>query len=142
MSRRAAIVAFVLLVAACGSDAGVGEAGLVSTNTEFGPVLTDGDGHSLYLLITDRRGDPTCIEECTGLWAPAEFAEGLEVAAGIDAELVGSVTRPDGLVQLTFNDWPLYRYRGDAEPGDIEGHGQLNVWFAIGVDGEAVGVTE
>lgn len=149
MSRSTSIgaLAFALLsiLAACGnSDGGTDptDAQLETSQTEFGPVVTDQDGHTLYLLITDRRSAPTCIEECTGLWAPAEYQEGVTAVGDVDPTLIGSIAREDGLVQLTYNSWPLYRYRGDAQPGDIEGHAQLNVWFAMGAKGEAVGVTE
>jgi len=146
-----ALALVALLSAACGSssddpdqatvdpDGGV----LIETaETEYGPVLTDGDGHTLYLLITDRRDVPTCIEKCTGLWAPAIYSATLTAGPGIDPDLVGFVTREDGVNQFTYNRWPLYRYRGDARAGDIEGHGRLNVWFAMGAHGEAVGPTE
>jgi predicted lipoprotein with Yx(FWY)xxD motif len=149
MSRAVSTAALALvllaMVAGCASseeDSDPAGARLETAPTEFGPVITDQDGHTLYLLLTDRRSAPTCIEECTGLWAPAEYREGMSALGDVDASLIGSVTREDGLIQLTYNSWPLYRYRGDAQRGDIEGHGQLNVWFAIGAAGEAVGVTE
>jgi predicted lipoprotein with Yx(FWY)xxD motif len=34
---------------------------------------------------------------------------------------LGSVTRPDGTLQVTFDRWPLYIYTGDLAPGDANG---------------------
>jgi predicted lipoprotein with Yx(FWY)xxD motif len=151
--RRSAVILVVLATvgpaAGCGSS-GDGDAALptpdpvllLSGPSEFGEIVTDEEGATLYLLVGDRRATPTCVGDCEGVWAPLPGDGPVEAGEGVDPRLVGSVERQDGTAQVTYNGWPLYRYRGDAGPGDLEGHGQLNVWFAIGVHGEAVGITE
>ena len=57
----------------------------------------------------------------------------------VDGSLFGTAARPDdGSEQATYNDWPLYHYAGDAEPGDTNGQGVNDVWFVVGADGSLV----
>jgi predicted lipoprotein with Yx(FWY)xxD motif len=37
---------------------------------------------------------------------------------------VGSIQRPDGSNQITFNGHPLYYYSGDTGPGQTAGQGR------------------
>ena len=60
------------------------------------------------------------------------------VGDGLDAGDFGTITRDDGTTQLTVARQPLYRYTPDGEPGDTNGQGVGDVWFAVGPDGEAV----
>ena len=51
-------------------------------------------------------------------------------------------TRTDGLVQVTYNGWPLYLYRDYEAPDDVNGHDALNAWIALGPNNDAADVTE
>lgn len=55
---------------------------------------------------------------------------GKAAVAGIDATLVGRITRADGTVQLTLAGHPLYRFSGDT-PGSTLGNGLAGTAFAI-----------
>ena len=116
--------------------------GLATGPSPFGEIVVDGEGYTLYLLVTDRQSTPTCVAECEGVWAPHRADALGTLGSGIDPAMVGTVEREDGVVQATYNGWPLYRYRDDGAPGDLNGHGQLNVFFALGPHGGTVGVTE
>ena len=39
---------------------------------------------------------------------------------------------------LKVGKWPLYRFAGDAAPGDINGQGSGGVWFVVGADGKLI----
>ena len=41
------------------------------------------------------------------------------------------VPRLDGTNQLKAGKWPLYRFAGDAAPGDANGQGSGGVWFVV-----------
>ena len=41
---------------------------------------------------------------------------------GLDESLM-AVERTDGTTQVTYNDWPLYLFSGDAAAGDTNGQG-------------------
>ena len=49
--------------------------------------------------------------------------------------LLGTLTRDDGTVQVTYNGWPLYHFSGDTAPGDTNGQGLEGVWFLVSPTG-------
>ncbi len=49
----------------------------------------------------------------------------------VAADLLGTVTRKDGYVQVTYNGWPLYCFAADQGPGDAIGQNVSNVWFVV-----------
>ena len=95
----------------------------------LGRHLTDGRGVSLYLFEEDRQqGDQRgsnksdCVGECLVLFAPVAGDPAPIAGTGVDARLIGSLRRPDGKVQATYNGWPLYYFGEDLVAGDINGH--------------------
>ena len=112
----------------------------VSESADFGPILVDGAGMSLYLFTNDTQnsGASTCADDCLAAW-PALLSDGDPVAGeGVDAALLGTITRDDGTTQVTYNGWPLYYYAEDAAAGDTNGQGVGDVWFLVTPEGEAV----
>jgi predicted lipoprotein with Yx(FWY)xxD motif len=55
--------------------------------------------------------------------------------SGVEASLVGTVTREDGTRQVTLNGWPLYRFGKDT-PGAAKGEGVGGTWHAIAPTGK------
>ena len=104
---------------------------------DVGEILVDQDGFTLYLFLPDNQGTPTCNGACAVTWPPFEDGD-VGVGAGIDPDLLGSVERNDGTVQVTYNDWPLYYYSLDIAPGDNRGQGIGGNWWGVDPDGEPV----
>jgi len=132
-----ALMGFVLLLSACGSGAtpaatAVPTASLaVGQNATLGSFLTDVSGMTLYLFTTDTPGTSTCYSGCAVIWPPL-LTTGTPVAgAGVDAAMLGTITRTDGTTQVTYNSWPLYYYNKDLKSGDTNGEGVQNVWYVI-----------
>ncbi len=102
----------------------------VSTSEELGDFLTSFDGMTLYTFANDEAGVSNCADECATNWPPFTLAEGQRLAApaGVEGEL-GTITRADGGIQVTYNGWPLYFWKDDAAPGDTLGQGLGDVWF-------------
>lgn len=51
-------------------------------------------------------------------------------AKGVTLDAVlGTMTRPGGLVQATYNGYPLYTFGSDSAPGQVNGNG--SVWHVI-----------
>lgn len=122
------------------ADADERETGSVVTggNTDLGEVLVDGEGMTLYMFENDDQGDPTCYDDCEENWPPL-LSQAQPLAVGqADNDLIGTVERDDGSMQVTYNDWPLYYWQGDENPGDTEGQGQGDVWWVIDIEGEPV----
>jgi len=49
--------------------------------------------------------------------------------------MLGTLTRSDGSVQVTYNGWPLYTYNHDMAAGDTNGQGYKSLWYAVSPDG-------
>ena len=105
----------------------------------LGAIVVDGQGYVLYRYDSDSADPPrsTCVDSCTNHWPPVPAVDGLTVI-GIDRQLVGRLTRPDGSAQLTLAGWPLYGYAGDRMPGDTNGQRLDNTWFVIDPNGDRV----
>ncbi|MEU5265770.1 SCO0930 family lipoprotein [Amycolatopsis sp. NPDC021455] len=103
----------------------------------LGPVLTDGAGRTLYLFTKDGRnsGKSTCDGACARKWPPVPADGRITAAGGIDAGLLGRIRRADGSSQLTVGGWPVYTYAQDAAPGEANGHGAGNTWYAVEPNG-------
>ncbi len=103
---------------------------------DLGAILVDDTGMTLYLFLPDDQGDSTCNGGCATVWPP--LTGEYDAGAGVDASLLGTVTRGDGTSQVTYNGWPLYRYSGDSEPGDASGQSLGGNWWVIDAAGEPV----
>lgn len=155
-ARRAAAAALTLGVALVLTACGDGSSGTTQPAAEaaeavaaldvdlavleqspLGPVVVDADGFTLYRFDSDTAEPPAtnCTGDCLALW-PAAVAPDAPELEGIDAALVGAVTRDDGTEQLTLGGWPLYRYAADQAPGDASGQGVDGLWWAVTPAGE------
>ena len=101
----------------------------VSNNLEFGSILTDSNGISLYTFANDEPGWSNCAGDCVSVWPPmtVESADAIFASDSIQGVLASSA-RADGSFQVTYNDQPLYYFSGDQVPGDTTGHGRGGVW--------------
>ena len=99
-------------------------------STGLGNVLVDRDGFTLYGFTNDTDGVPTCEGDCAGAWPPV-VAESEELPEGLDPAVFSVVHRADDTHQLKAGKWPLYRFAGDANPGETNGQGSGDVWFVV-----------
>ena len=140
-----------LLLSGCGSDDSQGNASPGSSSQEdssgprlelasndFGDVLVDQDGTTLYMFVPDQKqgGKPTCYDDCAQAW-PALEGEA-SAGEGIDESLLGTVEREDGTQQVTYNDLPLYHFSGDKSAGDVNGQGLSDVWWVVDPAGDPI----
>lgn len=139
MQKRGALILVVsiLTLSALAQDA-AGPSVTVVTDPQHGTYLADGDGRALYMFTADPKGESTCSDECALNWPP--HVAGAEVAAGpgVAATLLGTVTRPDGVEQITYFDIPLYYYAQDSGPGDVNGQGVMDSWYLVSPFGSAI----
>lgn len=107
----------------------------------FGQVLVDSAGYSLYVFADDTQnsGTSSCTGDCLVEWQPLLTGGEPVAGEGVDAALLGMITRDNGTAQVTYNGWPLYYYAGDAAPGDANGQGMGGVWFLLSPSGEIIG---
>ena len=107
--------------------------------TSLGDALVDESGMTIYLFANDSAGTSTCTEGCAGAWPPVLVTGEIVVGDGLDAANFTTIDRGNGEMQLAVGDLPLYRFSGDAAPGDVNGQGVGEVWFAVAPDGSPIG---
>lgn len=140
-SRYLALLSLLVCLTAVFSSAAAQEPAelQLSTSGNFGPHLAATEDRSLYLYVEDEQGagSSVCIDACTRNWPPF-LTEGEPVAAdGVDAALLGTIERPEGM-QVTYNGWPLYTYARDSQPGQTLGQRLGNVFFLVSPAGDSL----
>ncbi len=112
---------------------------------KLGTVLVDGRGFTLYVFAPDKRsGSSTCYGECATAWPPLLLPAGVNqvpAGPGVQQKLLGTTTRRDGTVQITYDKWPLYLWVIDSAPGQATGQNVNNLggkWYVITPDGKIV----
>jgi len=99
--------------------------------TAIGDVLTDAAGRTLYWYSKDIRGKRSvCTGGCLALW-PAVTGKPV-AAAGIKLNgVLAAINRGGGVLQATYNGYPLYTYTGDTAAGQTTGNDVGDVWHVI-----------
>ncbi len=108
---------------------------LAITTTKLGMIVVDGDGRTVYAFTKDSKDTTTCYDKCEAVWPPVLETETPKVGDGVDASMLGTTTRKDGSIQVTYNSMPLYYFSKDEAPGDTNGQGVASVWYVLGGDG-------
>jgi predicted lipoprotein with Yx(FWY)xxD motif len=95
---------------------------IVSSDAKLGQYLASPSGMTLYTYSKDAKGVSNCSGTCATNWPPYTIPTGAapSVPAGITGS-IGSITRTDGTLQLTYNGMPLYLWVQDTKAGDITG---------------------
>lgn len=118
-----------------------GAATVKTASGKLGTYLVDGQGRTLYLWEADKGSKSTCSGACAAAWPPAT-TEGAPKAAGdAKASLLGTTKRSDGSTEVTYAGHPLYRFAGDAKPGQASGQGSDGFgaeWYVVDPAGKAI----
>jgi predicted lipoprotein with Yx(FWY)xxD motif len=118
-----------------------GETIQIANNAEFGQILVTAEGKTLYTNTVDTPGDLKCANiACTGFWPPYTVNAQPTTGEALPGPL-GTITRPDGAMQVTYNNQPLYTFYQDRQPGDANGNGFIDfggTWHVVPVEGSAV----
>ncbi|MBF9072713.1 COG4315 family predicted lipoprotein [Streptacidiphilus fuscans] len=123
-----------------GASASASTAALHTANSKYGQILVDSSGHTLYLLTADSGPKSTCYGNCASFWPP-DHTTGMPTNSGVTTSLVGTTTRTDNTMQVTYNGHPLYTFAADTAAGDLHGEGITNfggTWYVVGVNGNAI----
>src|SRR5262245_60400292 len=133
----AAIVALVAVGA--GAAAKPSTVKLVKTSG-YGKVLTTASGLTLYHYTDEKGGKIDCKGACAKLWPPLLVKAGAKptVGTGLTAARLGTIKRPDGGMQVTYNGLALYRYAPDTKAGQVKGQGVEHAWYLIAPTGKII----
>ena len=141
--RRLTALAVLTTVALVGALAATAtNSALVKTahNSTYGSLLVNSSGLTLYHLTSETKGTIKCTGACATLWPPVLVEGGSKpsAGAGLTAAKLGTIRRPGGQIQITYNGLPLYRYSADKKSGQALGEGVGGVWFAVSSAGTIV----
>jgi len=118
---------------AAGSSAGGSTVNMTTINGTA--VVTNSAGKTLYWFAIDTPTTSNCTGSCLTFWPPVTGP--VTAGSGVTGTL-GTITRPDGTKQATYDGHPLYTYVGDTAAGQAKGNG-LNIsgglWYEMTVSG-------
>lgn len=133
-----------------GSAGGTGNAAVAKSTVSsrhlsgIGTVLVNGSGRTIYRVETpaETNGHIKCTGSCTSFWFPVAAGSASMSGSGLPGKL-GTVHRPGGTTQLTYNGRPLYTFRLDTAPGQAHGNnytdsfnGTSFTWQAVTANGK------
>ncbi|MBC7712493.1 MAG: hypothetical protein H7177_04115 [Rhizobacter sp.] len=101
-------------------------------NDEAEVLLADSFSRTLYVFDLDQGTTTSkCTGDCAEMWPPylisAEEAKTL-------SEGLGTITRANNKLQLTYEGRPLYTYSPDRAIGDDKGDDVGNVWHYVEIE--------
>jgi predicted lipoprotein with Yx(FWY)xxD motif len=153
----AAVAAAALLGAACGGSSpstaaaspspspaaspAAADATIAVATTKLGQILVDGNGITVYLFVADTGTTSTCYTSCAALWPPVLTTGAPQAGTGANASLLGTTTRTDGKVEVTYAGHPLYYFVQDKVAGDTTGQGVNSfgaLWWVLSPAGAAI----
>jgi predicted lipoprotein with Yx(FWY)xxD motif len=111
-----------------------------ANNASLGTILVGATGLTVYHYADDHGKVVACNGACAKLWPPVVIAASAKPVAGpgLTASKLGTVKRPDGTMQVTYNGYALYRFSGDKHAGDVNGQGLEKAWYAVAPSGHVV----
>jgi predicted lipoprotein with Yx(FWY)xxD motif len=113
----------------------------VATNAKLGQILVDGKGMTVYLFVVDTGTTSTCYTSCASIWPPVLTTGAPQAGAGATASLLGTTTRTDGKIEVTYAGHPLYYFIKDKAAGDTTGQGVNGfggLWWVLTPSGAAM----
>ncbi len=100
--------------------------------TSVGKVLANPHGMTVYYYTEDKPGSGVsdCTGSCAMRWPPVVAP--VRAPAGVMLPgPIATITRSDGVRQVTINGYPIYRFAGDKAPGQASGNGVEGSWHVI-----------
>jgi len=142
MLTAAATLAFAVSLAAIAFAGGATVTVGSASNAELGEqLLVNSQGHTLYVLSPETSRHLLCkSRECLRFWPPLTVRSAnakLHAAAGVHGRL-GILRRGNGVLQVTLDGRPLYRFAEDHASGEVNGQNFKSfggTWHVVNVSG-------
>lgn len=109
---------------------------VMTASSSLGTILVDGSGRTLYLFTKDSPNTSTCTGGCLAAWPP--LLGTATAGTGVDSSLLGTLTRPDGKMQVSYKGMPLYYWAQDSAAGQTNGQGVQGVWWVVSPQGTPI----
>jgi predicted lipoprotein with Yx(FWY)xxD motif len=113
---------------------------IASRHTKAGAILVGPRGQTLYLFNRDRKSASSCYGRCARGWPPLR-ATGRLIAkpgSGVMQRGLSTTRRRDGILQVTYDNHPLYVNGGDTKPGSLKGDHANEFggrWYVVPIGG-------
>lgn len=128
------------------APAGTPVALVTTKQTKLGTILGAGPKKlTVYLFAADTASKSACSGACATVWPPVTTTTGKPQAGGhAMAANLGTITRADGTMQVTYKGHPLYFYAKDVkdgDAGDTYGQGLKNFgadWYVLAPSGKKI----
>jgi len=120
---------------------GSGSTVITTVSSSAGTFLATSSGHAVYLWSKDGNGMSACTGACAGAWPPVTTTGQVTASGGAKSSDLGTITRPDGTKQVTYEGHPLYFFSGDSGPGMASGQGNDGFgakWWLVSPSGSDV----
>ena len=93
-------------------------------------LVAASNGHTVYTFDSDSPGVSRCSGQCIVIWPALGIAAGQTPMGGpgVTGQL-GTISRSDGTLQVTYRGLPLYFFHNDNKPGDT--HGDYAGWSLV-----------
>jgi predicted lipoprotein with Yx(FWY)xxD motif len=157
VGSAAAVVAVAALVAACGGSNSstsasaaaksapapnaAGQVSVSTANGSDGKYLVGASGRALYLWVADGPDKSVCAGACAKFWPPLTTKSAPVATGGVTGSHLGTITRTDGVKQVTYDGHPLYYFLLDTTKGSLKGQGSDNFgakWWLVAPSGAAI----
>ncbi len=110
---------------------------ITTSDSQFGTILFDENKQAIYIWELEESTKAECYGDCADAWPPVLTDGAPRATGGVKNELLGTTTRTDGSIQVTYNGHPLYYYAhekpGEVKCHNIRTHGGL--WWVIQPNG-------
>ena len=106
-----------------------------------GKALAGSHGRTVYLFEADKHGTSACTGACARAWPPDTVTGAPHAGSGVSQALLGTIKRPDGTLQVTYNGHPLYYFTGDKAAGAAKGQGLTAFgagWYVVSASGSKI----
>jgi len=152
----APIVAVALVIAACssstksrsaaggatsGATSGAAATTVATRSGQLGTFLTDSSDKALYMFASDTSSKSTRSSTCATYWPPLTTTGTATASGKASGSMLGTITRPDGSKQVTYNGHPLYLFKLDTGAGDTKGESSNNFgakWWLLAPSGQPI----
>jgi predicted lipoprotein with Yx(FWY)xxD motif len=129
-----------------GSDGGAGgqpakpDGSLVEVgDSEFGEILVDDEGRTLYAFDKEKTDRSECFGACAEAWPPFYTKGEPRAGEGVDQDLLGA-TDHEGRDLVTYDGHPLYYYV-DEGPNEVlcQGVDEFGgLWLVVSPNGDPI----
>lgn len=96
---------------------------------------------TVYMFVADHRKGSTCYGQCAAAWPPVTTTQRPQAQGSAIPEKLGTITRSEGVKQVTYDGYPLYYYSPDSTESDITGQGVNSfgaLWYVLSPGGEVI----